>query len=82
MTKKLIIEFEVDQSLTLAELCNPVHQAINTARYQVDQHLNRIGNGSPAALHSTTIRFIEFEDNNITYKDGIMQPIRRHQKGN
>ena len=59
MTKKLTIEFEVDQSLTLAELCNPVHQAINTARYQVDQHLNRIGNGSPFVLLAMIAGLIE-----------------------
>jgi hypothetical protein len=76
--KRVIVEFEVDQDLTLAELCDPLHAALRTARYQVDEDLNRMGSGRPAALHSTTIRFIEFETNNITYKDGIMQPIRRH----
>ena len=81
-TKKIIIEFDVDQSLTISDLCNPLHEAMKQAQHDIDSKFDRLGTGKGTALYNTTIRFIDFESSNCTWRNGIMlQPRRRTWKG-
>ena len=80
MTKKIIIEFDVYKDVEVEEVTNLIHNLMRDTRVEVDTKLNRIGNGRPTALPHTTIRFIDFCNNNIIYKDGLFIPTRRSKK--
>lgn len=77
--KKVVVEFEVDDSLTVIDLCEVVHDAMKKARWEVDEKFDRIGTGRGAALFNTTIRFIDFEDVNLVYRNGMIQRPRRRR---
>lgn len=79
MAKKVIVEFDVDDSLTVIDLCEVVHDAMKKARFEVDEKFDRIGTGRGAALYNVTIRFNDFEDVNIVYRDGMIQRPRRRR---
>lgn len=76
-TKKIIIEFDVDQSLTISDLCNPLHEAMKQAQIEIDRKFDRLGTGKGATLYNTTIRFIEFETRNYTWRNGTLLTPRR-----
>ena len=78
-TKKIIVEFDVNDSLTINDLCNVVHDAISKARFEVDEKLDRIGNDRGAALYNTTIHFNDFEQVNLVWRNGSPLPPRRRR---
>ena len=42
MAKKIIVEFEVDQSLEYEDFVDIVHDAVTHARFEVEDKLDRI----------------------------------------
>lgn len=79
MTKKLIIEFEVDDSLTIDDLCNFIHDQTRDMRLATDKKFDRIGNGKRTCFHDTIIRFNGFERVNFAWRNGIGM-VRRRRK--
>ena len=80
MAKKIIVEFEVDQSLEYEDLCNVLHDAIRKARFEVDEKLGRIGTGKPSSLGLTTIRFNGFDGVNRVWHNGSFRMHNSHRR--
>lgn len=79
MTKKIIIEIDVDPSLELDDVSKFFIDMMHEARLKLDTKLNRIGNDSPTALQHTTIRFVGFSDYTSVYRDGLFRSARRNR---
>ena len=69
--KKAVIEITPDQELELNDIRMFAVDMMQKARYDLDEKLNRIGNGSPTAMQHINIKFAGFvEKHNNYYKDG------------
>ena len=68
--KKVIIEFEVDQSLEFSDLSKAFFDAKNAALMEVDRQLGRIGTGRESAAGYPTIRFLNFDGINRVCRNG------------
>ena len=76
-TKKVVIEFEVDQSLEFADLCNAFSDAKIMALKEVDRQLGRLGTGRGSAAGYPTIKFLNFDGINRVCRNGRWDTIRR-----
>lgn len=79
-TKKVIVEFEVDQSLEFEDLCNAVNDAIKDAHIAVDEKLGRLGSGRESALGHITIRFNDFDSVNRVWCNGTFSMHDSHRR--
>jgi len=69
-TKKVVIEFEVDQSLTWDEAVISAREASKAARLAIDTAMDRIGNGRGSAAGEVTIRWYGFDSQRIKSVNG------------
>jgi len=68
--KRVILEFEVDQSLEFEDLCNAVSDAKRLVILEIDRQLDRLGNGRGSAAGQATVRYQNFNGYNRVSKNG------------
>ena len=80
MKKQIVLEFNIDQSLTWDEAVISAHEASKAARLAIDTALDRIGNGRESAAPEVTIRWYGFGFSAKSVNGGTVQCYGKYLK--